>query len=93
MKNEQKIEELQIVIGRLLCGLNADSLNLEWYYFFEDAIANKDFTFTCDLLKEKDHSGMSEINRLALLFIFENASRSYRDIIGSSKYDKSKITT
>lgn len=80
MTNEQKIEELQIVIGRLLCVLNADSLKLEWYYIFEDMVANKDFTFACDLLKSKDSTGIDEVNKKALLFIFENASNVYKTL-------------
>ncbi len=81
MNNEKKIEELQIVCSRLLCGLNTDSLTLEYYYIFEDMIFNKDFELAYNLLIDKGHDGMGEINHKALLFVFENALREYKKLL------------
>lgn len=78
MDNEQKIEELQNITSELLSGLNAKSLSLDWFYFFEDRVQNKEFDLAHDLLKDKDHKNMNEYDRKALLFIFEHASAAYK---------------
>lgn len=80
MENEKQIEELQDTLSVLLNGLSSSSLNLDNYYMFEDIIFNKHFDLAVDLLTD-NKVVMSESDRLALLFIFNNALVSYNSLI------------
>ncbi len=77
MNNEKKIEELQSVCSTLLGALNAISVDLKVLYVFEDMIYNNHFDLAVDVLKSNEFS-MSNEDKDALIFVFENASREYK---------------
>ena len=77
----KKIDDLQVTVSRLLCGLNANSLSLDHYYVFENLIVNNWYDEALELLKDSSRSkGIDEVNKMALTLVFESALSTYNTL-------------
>lgn len=79
MENFENIEKIQRAVSTLVQGLQAVSLDLDIYMFFEDQIFNNHYDLAIDAINE-DVFHISNEDKIALLFIFQIALEQYNMI-------------